>query len=217
MAILKNCEMHWIKCDPKNPDRTFEKTGMWTVQLRTTDPEQRKEWADNGLKPKLQIHREGDEEGMPMLTPEGKKQWRVNLQKRCFKRNGEAAEPVKIVNGKLEDLDSRTVGNGSIGNIRVYQYDSTTKEGEKVSILMAIQVTKHVVYEPRGDAESFDFEETEVVAPQKKEAAFEDDVPFEQGSQPSKTSKAPAKPSAKPPVKTPSAPKTADDHPEDAF
>ena len=212
MAILKNCEIWWLKADPKNPDRTFEKTGMWTVQLRTTDPEQRKEWHEAGLKPKLQIHREGEEEGMPLLTPEGKKQWRVNLQKKCIKKNGEPAELVKVVNGKLEDIDPRTVGNGSIGNVRVYQYDSTTKEGEKVSILMAIQITKHVMYEPRGDSESFDFEETETVAaPKKKEESFEedDDAPFEKGSQPPKAPKAsaPKKPVAK----------TADQHPEDAF
>lgn len=213
MAILKNCEMSWVKCDPKNPDRKFEKTGMWTVTISTTDPEQRKEWAEAGLKPKLQIHREGENEGMPLLTADGKKQWRVSLQKRCLKKNGDAAEPVKVVNGKLEDVDPRTVGNGSIGNIRVYQYDSTVKEGEKVSILMAIQVTKHVVYEPRNNEESFDFEETTVVNSKKESSAEEfeeDDAPFEKGSQPPKNSSKPQAPK-KPAVKT------ADEHPEDAF
>lgn len=197
MAILKNVEIWFAKVDPKNPDRKFNKDGQWTCQIRTNNPEQKSEWAKLGLKPVLAIHKEGEEEGMPLLDKEGKKQWRVSLSKRCKKASGEPAEHVKVVDGKLNDIDPRTIGNGSVGNIRIYQYDSKTEEGKKVSMLMAIQLTKHKVYEPR-DGENFDFEETEVIGPDSGDDSFESDTA--------------AKPSA------PRAPaKTADQHPEDAF
>jgi len=227
MAILKNCELHWVKCDPNKPDRSFEKDGMWGCQLRTSSLSQKNEWVEQGLKPKLVVHKEGEEEGLPVLF-DGKKQWRVNLSKRCVKRDKSLAEPVKIVNGQLEDVDPRTIGNGSIGNVRVFQYDSTTREGEKVSMLMAIQLTKYIVYEPRNEEDSFDTENTEVVkpAPFNEDESDEegdtdeedDDIPFDSGS---KTAKSTAKSStpSKPAPKKPGAPpkKTADDHPEDSF
>lgn len=231
MAILKNCELWWVKCDPANPDRKFEKKGMWTVQLRTTDPTQRKQWRELGLKTKLQTKRNEEDEDVPVLTPEGKKQWQVILQKRCFNAKGQETEPVKVVDGQLNDIDPRTVGNGSVGNVRIFQYPSKKNEGEMVSMLMAIQVTKLKVYEPRSAEDSFDFEETEIINPSKGSDSFEeeeesvkkdeseddedDDIPFEGGRTPPKPS---PKPSPRPTVASKStAPKTADTHPEDAF
>ena len=219
MAILKNCEIWYAKVDPKRPDKTFDKeNGQWTCQIRTNRVEQKNEWVAAGLKPKLVVHKSGDDEGTPILDKDGKRQWHCSLQKRCVKASGEAAEPVKVVDGNLNDVDPRTIGNGSVGNIRVFQYDSKTREGEKVSMLMAIQLTKHKVYEPRGEAETFGFEETEVIGPdtsakESKGDNFEDDgAPFDKGSE------APVnKPSAPPKKAAPAAPASADSHPEDAF
>lgn len=160
MALLKNCEIHFAKLDPKRPNNKFNKEKpTWEVQLRTTDAKQKKEWEDLELKPKLIVYREGEEnEGEPILH-NGKKQWRVNIQKKSITRDGEKASPVEVVNFKLEPVDPNSIGNGSIGNIRIYQYEYTAN-GKKgtASVLMGVQLTKHVIYTHRRDD---DFEETE--------------------------------------------------------
>lgn len=211
MALLKNCEIHYLKADPKRPNAAFNKQNpSWEVQLRTTDPAQKKEWDDKGLKPKLLVGKEGSEnEGEPILTADGKKQWRVNLKKKSITKDGEKASPVKVVNGQLEDIDPNTVGNGSIGHVRIYQYEYP-KEGGKTGIanvLMAIQLKKHVKYTPKARDDEFEPEDMEVIEPEDDEG---DDIPFESGE-----ASAPA-PKATPAPKAP-APKLADSRPEDAF
>ena len=207
MALLKNCELHYIKCDPKRPNASFNKKNpTWEAQIRTTDLEQKKEWDALGLKPKLLVGKEGEEnEGEPILTADGKKQWRVNLKKKSITKDGTAASPVKIVNGSLEDIDPNSVGNGSTGNVRIYQYEFD-QEGKKekgvASVLMAIQLKRHVVYIPKVRDDEFEMEDTETINPAPQDGDDDGDG-------------APAAPSA-PKVSSP-APKLADTRPEDQF
>ena len=208
MALLKNCELHYIKCDPKRPNASFNKKNpTWEAQIRTTDLEQKKEWDALGLKPKLLVGKEGEEnEGEPILTADGKKQWRVNLKKKSVTQSGDAASPVKIVNGSLEDIDPNSVGNGSIGHVRIYQYEFD-QEGKKekgiASVLMAIQLKRHVVYIPKVRDDEFEMEDTETINP-----APQDGDDGGEG--------APAAPSPKAKTASP-APKLADTRPEDQF
>ena len=207
MALLKNCELHYIKCDPKRPNSSFNKKNpTWEAQIRTTDLEQKKEWDALGLKPKLLVGKEGEEnEGEPILTADGKKQWRVNLKKKSITKDGTAASPVKIVNGSLEDIDPNSVGNGSTGNVRIYQYEFD-QEGKKekgvASVLMAIQLKRHVVYIPKVRDDEFEMEDTETINPEPQDGDDDGDG-------------APAAPST-PKVSSP-APKLADTRPEDQF
>ena len=173
MALLKNCEVHHVKCDPERPSGRFSKTNpRWELQMRTSDPAQREEWAANGLKPKLIVGKAGtEEEGVAVLTADGKKQWRVNLSKKSKNRKGEAAPPVEVVNGAREPINPNTIGNGSICNVRIYPYDFTNADGEKAqaAVLMGIQVTKHKVFNRPVHDDEFGMEDTETI--------IDDDVP----------------------------------------
>lgn len=217
MAILKNAEIWFAKLDPKYPNSRMDKNNpTWEVQLRTSNLEQKKEWESYGLKPKLIVGKEGTEtEGEPVLTPEGKKQWRVNLKRKSLKQDKKTKEmvdndPVKVVNGHLEDIAGNTVGNGSKGNIRIYQYEYDKADGTKAlaSVLMSIQVTKHVVYESKA-REDFEMTETETVMPEPASTDEEDDIDDAEAAVENPAPSAPKAP-------TPNV-ATADTHPEDAF
>jgi hypothetical protein len=210
MALLKNCEVHYVKCDPKHPNANFNKKNpTWEVQIRTTSLEQKKEWDALGLKPKLLVGKEGSEnEGEPILTEDGKKQWRVNLKKKSITKDGDKASPVKVVNGGLEDIDPNTVGNGSVANVRIYQYEFTA-DGKKglASVLMAMQLKKHIVYTPKARDDDFEMEDTETINPDP-ETDGDDDGDVNDNPAPRAKAKSPA----------PKAPtKVADERPEAAF
>lgn len=172
MALLKNCEMHYLKCDPKRPNASFNKENpTWELQIRTSNLEQKTEWEKLGLKPKLIIGKEGEpNEGEAILTEDGKKQWRVNLKKKSINsKDKEPATPVKVVGGNLDDIDPNTVGHGSIGHVRIYQYEfvNAKKENAVTNVLMAIQVVKQVVFKPKDRDDDFEAEDMEYVQPEQ--------------------------------------------------
>lgn len=162
--LLKNCEIYFAKLG--KPNNKFNKTNpTWEVQLRTTDPKQKKEWEDAGLKPKLIVGK-GEQEGEPILA-NGKKQWRVNLQKKSITKDGEKASPVDLVDGKLKPIDPNSIGNGSVGNVRIFQYDyDNNGKAGKASVLMGIQLTKHIIYIPKPREDDFEETDTETIAPE---------------------------------------------------
>jgi hypothetical protein len=183
MAIIKQAQLFFAKLDPKRPSKKFSKENpRWELQIRTTNKEVKKLWESMDLKPKLVE----DEES-------GGVYYRVNLSKKAFKKDGEANDPVEVVNGNLDKIDPSSIGNGSIGNIRVYQYEYNN-EGKKgiASTLMKVQVTKHVVYVPKGNPDDeFDMTDTETIIPDDED---EEDTP------PKKSA-----------PKTPKSPKASDD------
>jgi single-stranded DNA-binding protein len=195
MAILKKVEIWFTKLDPKRPNARFDKDNpTWELQLRTTDRAVKKEWEAHGLPVKAVVPDE--EDAVPFF--------RVNLKKRSLKKDKKTGEmvdnePVEVFDAKLKPIDPRTIGNKSIGNVRIYQYDKKDGSG-KASILMGVQLTKHIVYEPKV-GESFDEleEETEMeaAAPQDEGFAEEDEGTTEESDTPSPS-----------PSPSPSAPKT---------
>ena len=142
MAIIKNCVIFHTKLDPKRPSsKMAPKNPSWELQIRTSDPKQRDEWKAQNLKPKLLVHGKGDNEGEPVLTENGEKQWRVNLKRRSLGKDGEKVAAPEVVDGNLNPIDPNTIGNGSIGNIRVFQYESKREESPgTVSVLMGVQL-----------------------------------------------------------------------------
>jgi hypothetical protein len=159
MAILKNVEIWYTKLDPKKPNTKFNKEQpTWEVQLRTRDKKQAQEWKDLNLK--VNTDTDADEKVF----------YRVNLKKKSKKKDGTPVEPVKVVNGALDAIDPNTIGNGSIGNVRIFQYEYG-EESKIASMLMAIQLTKHVVYEPKPSEDDFEMTETIV---EKTADSFED-------------------------------------------
>lgn len=161
MAILKNCEIWFAKVDPKRPNAKFNKTNpTWECQIRTTDKEVKKYWESLDLPVKAVVP---DDDSKPYF--------RVNLRKKSIKEDGEPASPVKVVNGGLEDLDPNSIGNGSIGHLRIFQYEYPKGDGGKgtASVLMGIQITKHIVYKAKPRDDDFGMENTETIEPEGEE------------------------------------------------
>jgi hypothetical protein len=175
MALLTDCELWFLRCDPARPNNKFDKENpTWEVQIRTTDKTQKKEWEALSLPMKA------------MVPDEGPPYFRVNLKKSSIKKDGTPAAPVKIVDGDLNEIDPNTIGNGSVGNIRIFQYDYPKKEGGGTgiaTILMAIQITKHIEFERRPREDEFGKTTTTRVPlpdadPDAPEHGGEDDIPF---------------------------------------
>lgn len=155
MAMLKNVEIFYLKANPARPNATFNKKNpTWDVQLRTTDKAVRKEWEALNLSVKA------------IVPDEGAPYFRVNLKKKSIKEDGTPASFVKIVDGSLNDIDPDTVGNGSRGNVRIFQYEYDKTEGGgkgTASVLMGIQITKYVKYKPKKRDDDFGAAETETI------------------------------------------------------
>jgi hypothetical protein len=160
MAILKNCEIWFIKVDPARPNAKFDKANpTWEVQIRTTSKEVKKQWEALGLPVKT------------MDPDEGPIYYRVNLKKRQFKEDGTPSSFVEVIDGAKQPVDPNTIGNGSVAHIRIFQYDYTTDKGTKgvASILMGMQLIKHIKYVPRPREDEFGEEKTETVDPDAAE------------------------------------------------
>jgi len=149
--ILSDCELWFCKLDPKRPNNKFNKKNpTWECQIRTSNKETKKVWESHNLNVKA------------VVPDEGQPYFRVNLRKKSIKEDGDNASPVNVIDGNMGELDPNTIGNGSIGNVRVFQYEYPKEGGGKgvASVLMGVQVTRHIVYKakPRDD----DFGQTDM-------------------------------------------------------
>lgn len=167
MAILKNVELFYPRLDPKKPNAKFNKDQpTWEVQLRTRDKKVKAEWAKLNLKPKTVE----DDDGVF---------YSVSLRKKSKKKDGTPNQPVNVVDGGLNQINPMSIGNGSVGNVRIFQYEYGD-EGKIASMLMAIQITKLNEYVPKGGDDEFEMTETTIVRIGDSEGADDeiDDDPF---------------------------------------
>jgi hypothetical protein len=185
-AIIKDVCLFWAKLDkPVEPFGTLQ----WEIQIRF--PKKRiKEMEQYGKV------KETDAAGV----------YSINLKKKAVKKDGEPAMKVKLVDRTGQEVDSKILGNGSTGNVKVMLRDyeirgpkgNVTKEGTQV-MLVAVQVTDLIEYVPKANGADFDFDDEEPVADERipasaKEAAVkgkpgrkpaakvsfdeDDDIPF---------------------------------------
>jgi hypothetical protein len=142
--ILEKCEL-WYPClDPKRPNKKFDKENpSWEVQIRTTDKKQRKEWEEANLNVHTIVPEDDD-------VNDGKPFFLVYLKKRITRKDGLPALPVEVLDAKLEPVDPNSIGNGSIADVRLYQYSYPTPAGgtKTSSILLGLQLLKHKLYVP---------------------------------------------------------------------
>jgi hypothetical protein len=159
MPIISNVELFYAKLDPKRPNNKFDKKNpTWELQIRTTNKDVKKSWEAMNLKVKAIVP---DEEGVAPY-------YRVNLRKKTIKNDQEKASPVKVVNGAMEDIDPNSIGNGSVGNVRIFQYEYPLEGSPKpgiATVLMGVQVTKHIVFKSKPRDDDFAETETEVIEP----------------------------------------------------
>lgn len=156
MAILKNIEGWWFKLNPEKPDKYDPKKPNWNFQARTTSKEQRAEWLAHNCKVKAVREDPEDEESKILY-------YKTSFSKRLTNKEGKALPPVSIISSK-GDIDPDTLGNGSIVNIRIFEYDYVFegKEG-KSNMLQSIQLVKHVLYTPEPGEDFEEEVETETV------------------------------------------------------
>jgi hypothetical protein len=162
-VIINNVTFFWAKLDPKKPVEPFG-TSQWELQIRF--PSKRdKEMAQFGkIKPV-----EG-EKGMSQ----------INLKKKAELASGEPAKPVLVVDTKKNEIDPKSIGNGSKGNVMVLLRDyeikgpkgNVTKSGTSV-MLTKVQVTELVEFKPTGgNFTDFDYEENADNTPDTEDADF---------------------------------------------
>ena len=159
MPIIKNIEGHWFKLDKTRPAAAFGDSGpKWEFQAVIRTKTQADELKALGFK----------------LTPteeNGKVIYKISFRKPTHKKNGEPNLPVKVLDGKLNEIDPKTIGNGSVVNIEIFAYDYEVKSQDgksskkgKAFMLMKVQVVKLKLFVPR-QGESFDMVDTEVIQP----------------------------------------------------
>jgi hypothetical protein len=158
--LIKNAELWYAKLN--RPNARFNRDNpAWELQLRTYDKAQKKEWEEANLMVKA------------VVPDEGAPYFRVNLKKRTIKEDGTPSAKPDCIDADLQPLDPDTIGNGSIGNVRIFQYPYPKANGDKgtASVLMGVQVTKHIVYIPKPRDDDFEVQEggTEVIVPPPEE------------------------------------------------
>jgi hypothetical protein len=144
-VILNSVELFFAKLDPARPSATFNKDNpTWEVQIRTRDKKQAKEWKDKNLK----VTPKEDNEGIF---------YAANIKKKSKKRDGTDMAPVNVVAGDLSPVDPKTIGNGSIANLSVYQYEYNVNGSSGIaSMLMGVQITTLNEYTPRPNNGGFE-------------------------------------------------------------
>lgn len=172
--IIPNAELFFAKLDPARPNASFNKENpTWEVQIRTRDKKVAKGWKDMNLR----VQPKEDDEGL---------YYAANLKKKSMKRDGSPMAPVNVVAGDLSPVDPATIGNGSIANLSVYQYQYNVNGSEGIaSMLMGVQITTLNEYTPRpkqGGFEITDFKVNKVSDNQEVDddmlTSVEDDLDF---------------------------------------
>ena len=126
---IENVQLNWAKLDKAvSPFGTPQ----WELQIATSDAELAKELGENYLNVK-------EKDGM----------FTVSLKRKAVKSDGSDNTPVRVVDSNLNPINGSNIGNGSVGNVIVFQYPYETAGRKGVaSSLSGVQVTSLVEYTP---------------------------------------------------------------------
>jgi len=142
--LINNATIFFAKLIPEAPSAAFNADNpTWEVQIRTRDKAQAKQWKDMNLR----VQTKDDDEGIF---------YAANLKKKSKKRDGTDMQPVNVVAGDLSPIDPRKIGNGSVANLSVYQYQYNVNGSEGIaSMLMGVQITELNEYTPKPKSGGF--------------------------------------------------------------
>jgi len=142
-SIIRDVTLNYVKVDPENPTEPFG-TLQWECQI-VVPSDRAEELAQYGtVKP----------------VKDDPSRVAVNLKRKAVRKDGSANDPVAVVDSQKKAIPSTIkIGNGSIGNVKVYrrEYDVAGRQGVS-TILTAIQITNLIEYTGSVD---FDVEGTE--------------------------------------------------------
>lgn len=144
--LFENVEFHYFKDKPV----MYKGKMQWEVSVKTSVPEQAEEWE----REHLNVRHNGT--STKMAT-----EWTVSLNRKVEKKDGEKQEPVRVVDENLTAYtpeERRKIGNGSKGNVIVWQglYDNEHGEGVSTS-LTAMQIPRDLMQVYEGSMETVDF------------------------------------------------------------
>jgi hypothetical protein len=137
-VIVKDVELHWAKLDsPVDPFKTGEK--VWEVQIRTSDEETAKSWAKD-----FYINAKKDDEGF----------WKANIKRKELNRKGESNSAPVVLDRKNQPMPASNIGNGSIGDLKLFQYpyDVAGRKGVS-SMLSAVRIKDLKEYTPSSEVD----------------------------------------------------------------
>ena len=137
-VIVKDVELHWAKLDaPVDPFKTGEK--VWEVQIRTDQENVAKSWAKEYF-----INAKKDDEGF----------WKANLKRKELNRKGETNAAPVVLGRNNQPMSAVGIGNGSIGDIKLFQYpyDVAGRKGVS-SMLSAVRIKDLKEYTPSSEVD----------------------------------------------------------------
>ena len=138
--LISNVTLNWVRLDkPQNPFGTEQ----YEAQIETRDPAKAAELTANHMNVK--------EKETGVFT--------VSLKRKAKRADGSDNGKVEVVGTKASEvIDVRTIGNGSQGNVIVWQYpyDAAGRQGIATS-LTKIQITDLKIY--ANDSIDFDMED----------------------------------------------------------
>ena len=137
--LITDVELNWARLDTPS-DNPFGGAPNWELQIATTDADKAKELTDNFLNVK---------------EADGK--FTVSLRRKSVRNDGSVNTPVRVVNADKTPIDGtarRDIGNGSTGNVIVWQapYTYNNRKGITNS-LTAVQITNMELYTPEGNVD----------------------------------------------------------------
>ena len=137
-VIVKDVELHWAKLDsPVDPFKTGEK--VWEVQIRTDDENIAKTWSKD-----FYINAKKDDNGF----------WKANLKRKELNRKGESNQPPVVLGRNNQPIPSSNIGNGSIGDLKLFQYPYNVAGKKGVSsMLSAVRVKELIEYTPSSEVD----------------------------------------------------------------
>ena len=147
-AIIKNVTFKWVKIDTPVDNYSGDKM-IYDIQVLVPAAREAE----------LSIYRKVRDMGEGMVG--------INLSKNAFKQDGTEAAKVRCVDNNKLALDPKIVGNGSVGNVMVFQkpYEIKNPKTQKVTksgistTLSAIQIVNLVKYERKAVGMDFDMED----------------------------------------------------------
>lgn len=137
-VIIRDVKLYWAKLDkPVDPFGTLQ----WELTIQV--PKKRESEVASLGKVK-----EGFDKGTVAVA----------LKKKALKADGSEAAKVGVVDANKQPLDSKLIGNGSTGNIIVFQrpYEIKAPNGKVTksgitTMLTKVQVTELIKYERKSD------------------------------------------------------------------
>jgi len=156
-VIIPEVELHWAKLvKPVEPFGTLQ----WELQMRTRDKAKAKAWKDEYYLP---VKTESDDDGT---------YYKANVKRKALNKEGERNKAPEVVDANKQVIDGNNIGNGSMGNVMLFQYPYEVAGRKGVaSMISKVQITDLKVYENSG-ATDFDVIGSDENAPEETVTDF---------------------------------------------